>query len=818
MGDYHYQGESFLNRLYQDLHMSDSVMHTATSKDDKNEKVRKYLDRLNRVENLARSRDLHGIQLLKELYYQKYIIKEENIKESFYDKKKLMALDRGYGHIEFTEEEKKDLVSAVIGDQKKSLDVWLDYFFSEECPYPEWFKYYAFQGMLKLGTYDHEKSQFNKRSTSTTNLFVHLDKEALELVYQNLQDELHGEPVEEPVLQRLLENGSFSKLYGYMLRKVELSRKDMNEGIWIKYDQGSDPNILVKGIEGSGTNWCTAGIETAKGELQKGDFYVYYTKDSEGLYKNPRIAIWMNGKNKIEEIRGIAPRQEIEPEMQPALEEKLKEFPDGKRYKKKVSDMKKLTSIYTKVQTSELTLDEIRFLYQIDNKIEGFGYGSDPRISEILKTRDYKQDLVEIFHCREDEISSDISDVLNGKQVKYFYGHLDLSFLQTLEGIYLPRFIIGGGLNLSGLSHLEKVEFPEYIYGNLNLENVTNIKDVQFPKTVLGSVRLNSLERVPKDGFKLPETVKGDLWLSHLKCVKGIELPSSLGGDLGLNGLQDIEGLELPDEIFGELWLNGLKSAHGLKLPTILHGNLWMNGLESANELALPKFLGGGLGLKSLKYAGGLQLPKQLNGTLDLSSLVSTDDLILPESLEGDLILKSLTYIENFKFPEHISGDLNLENLITAKNQKFPSYLGGSLGLESVTHLENVEFPDFIGRDCSLDGMIHASSFQLSPWIGGDVFLGNLLSAENLGLSKFIGGTLYLTNLESSDGLVVPKDFQYAYLESLYLTIEDLYQKSSIPSLTSVPKNHGVSILGILFLLNFLFFIGFLMVKIVFRW
>lgn len=121
MGDYHYQGESFLNRLYQDLHMSDSVMHTATSKDDKNEKVRKYLDRLNRVENLARSRDLHGIQLLKELYYQKYIIKEENIKESFYDKKKLMALDRGYGHIEFTEEEKKDLVSAVIGDQKKVL-------------------------------------------------------------------------------------------------------------------------------------------------------------------------------------------------------------------------------------------------------------------------------------------------------------------------------------------------------------------------------------------------------------------------------------------------------------------------------------------------------------------------------------------------------------------------------------------------------------------------------------------------------------------------------------------------------------------------
>ncbi|MDE5587317.1 MAG: hypothetical protein K2I72_02980, partial [Bacilli bacterium] len=331
-----------------------------------------------------------GGTLLKALEILCENIKEENIKESFYDKKKLMALERGHGYIEFTKQEKRNLIEAVIGDQKKSMDSWLDYFLSEECSYPEWFKYYAFQGMLKLGTYDHDRSQFNKRASSTTNLFVHLDKEALDLVYQNLQNELNGQSVEEPVLQRLLENGSFSKLYGYMLHKVELSRKDVNEGIWVKYDQGSDPNQLVKGIEGSGTNWCTAGIETAKSELQKGDFYVYYTKDPEGLYKNPRIAIWMNGKNKIEEIRGIAPRQEIEAEMQPILEEKMKEFPDSAKYKKKSLDMEKLTKICKKYKNVELTLEEIKFLYQVDDKIEGFGYGDDPRIDEILSGRNYK--------------------------------------------------------------------------------------------------------------------------------------------------------------------------------------------------------------------------------------------------------------------------------------------------------------------------------------------------------------------------------------------------------------------------------------------
>lgn len=812
-----YQGESFLNRLYQDLHMSDAVMHTALSSDSKNEKVRKYLERLDRVESLARSRGSHGIRLLKELYYQKYIIKEENIKESFFDKKKLMAFDRGYGHIEFTEEEKENLILAVVEDQKKSLDAWWDYFLSDDCIYPEWFKYYAFQGMLKLGTYNKEKAKFNKRTVSTTNLFVHLDREALDLVYQNLQNELNGQSIEEPVLQKLLENGSFSKLYGYMLHRVEMSRKNEDEGIWVKYDQGSDPNQLVHGIEGSGTNWCTAGIETAKSELQVGDFYVYYTKNLEGLYKNPRIAIWMNGKSKIEEVRGIAPRQEIEPEMQSILQEKLKEFPDGKRYKKKVSDMERLTRIYTKYQTSELSSDEVRFLYQIDDKIEGFGYGSDPRIDEILEKRDYKHDLMDLFHCKEEEISNDVSDILNGKPIQYFYGDLDLSHLQTLEGITLPKYIIGGGLNLSGLSSLENVVLPEYIYGNLNLENVTVVKEVELPKTILGSLRLNSLKEIPEEGLQLSETVKGDVWLSHLKCARGLELPTSLGGDLGLNGLEDAEGLDLPDEIFGNLWLNGLKNPKHLKLSTIIHEGLWMNGLETIEGLDLPKFLGGSLGLKSLKDAKGLDFPEQLFGTLDLSSLTNIDHLRFPKNVYGDLILKGLTRIENSQLPESISGDLNLENVVFLKNQKLSSYIGGSLCLESATQFENVGFPDFIGGDCWLDGIVDIESLKLSPWVGGDLFLGNLIHAKNLGLSNYIGGILCLMNLESNDGLIVPKDFQYTQLEALYLTMEDLYQKSINSSYEQVPRSRGVSILGILFFLNFLFFVGFLILKIIFQ-
>ena len=102
---------------------------------------------------------------------------------------------------------------------------------------------------------------------------------------------------------------------------------------------------LVKSLEGRGTRWCTAGEETARQQLSNGDFYVYYTKDKNGEYKIPRIAIRMEGSS-IGEIRGVASHQNLEPEMEEVVEEKLKEFPDRDKYKKKVHDMKKRRRTY----------------------------------------------------------------------------------------------------------------------------------------------------------------------------------------------------------------------------------------------------------------------------------------------------------------------------------------------------------------------------------------------------------------------------------------------------------------------------------------
>ena len=63
--------------------------------------------------------------------------------------------------------------------------------------------------------------------------------------------------------------------------------------------------------------------------------------------------------------------------------------------------MKLLTKNDNKVkQGLELTVEELRFLYEIDSNIIGFGYGKDPRINEIINTRGKIRDLAFIFDCR----------------------------------------------------------------------------------------------------------------------------------------------------------------------------------------------------------------------------------------------------------------------------------------------------------------------------------------------------------------------------------------------------------------------------------
>ena len=533
--DNRYEGEKFLNRLYKDLHMSDEVMHTATPSDSKDEKVHKYLERLEKVENMARESKYNGMKHLKNLYYRKYVIKPENVPESYFELQKKIALERGQGYVEITEKTRKEMINTIVEEQEKSLDVWLDYLLSNDAMYPEWFKYYAFQGMLKLGSYDKEKGVFNKRTGSTTNIFVDLNHEALSLTYDNMCNVLEGKSIDDESLQKLIENGSFSKIYGYLIKKLDSQDKellDSNDGIWVKYDRGSKPDDLVKSLQGKGTGWCTAGYETAKKQLHDGDFHVYYTKDKEGNYSQPRIAIRMEG-SKIGEIRGIAEKQNLESEMENILSEKLKEFPDKEEYLKKVHDMEVLTKLYKEHKGRALTKEELRFLYEIDTKIVGFGYEKDPRIKEILDDRDFKKDLSLVFGCSEDQVSNDTFDSwYYNKSIVCFYGDFGRG-IASLDGRYF--------------------KFPQIVVGNVKLPEAESAKNIVFPEIVTGGyISLRNLRKA--DNVKLTQNLCNSLDLSALEEANNVVLPQSCD-TLFMYRLESVEGLVVPTD-FNYDWIS----------------------------------------------------------------------------------------------------------------------------------------------------------------------------------------------------------------------------------------------------------------------
>lgn len=440
-----YGGEEFLNRLYKDLVHSDEVKHTAKGR-NKNEDLAIYLERLNNI--TKKTIDNDRLELLKYFYYKRYIIKEEDVPESYFTHQEQLALERGYGHITYNKYTKKQEIDSIISEQKASLDSWLDYFISEDTNhYPMWFKYYVFQNVMKIGYFDKEKNEFTKRTSSTIKPFIEINHEAVSMLYDELSKYLDKQKISDIQLEQLIKNGSFSKIYSYITRKLDSVKKltsNSNEGIWKKYEQGSAPEILFNDIHGKGTGWCTAGgINTASSHLEGGDFHVYYTKDENGEYTNPRIAIRMN-YNKIAEIRGIAENQNLESEMECVVEEKLNEFRDKDEYKKKVSDMKILTKIYNKHNNNEeLTKEELRFLYEIDSEIIGFGYEDDPRIEEIKTDRCLKDDLAFIYDIKPEEISIDEQEALEGNK-KLHYGNLDYScFLHDFKNVVFPEEIIG---------------------------------------------------------------------------------------------------------------------------------------------------------------------------------------------------------------------------------------------------------------------------------------------------------------------------------------------------------------------------------------
>jgi len=607
----------------------------------------------------------------------------------------------------------------VIREQKDSLDNWINYLLSNDSSYlPMWAKVWSFQGMLHIGNLNENKDGYKTRSKSTVNPFVSFDSEILGKCVELLKESLNKKDITDEEIDKIVVSGSFAKLYGKLLANKKTIKTENDEGIWIKYNQetekeinkkikqGKDPEYvkLYNSLQGYNTGWCTAGSrETAKRQICGGDFYVYYTKDKNNEYKIPRIAIRME-QNNIGEIRGVAESQNIESNMEKILEYKLKEFPDAKEYQKKVSDMKRITEIYNKHKNkTELSKEELSFLYEIDEEIIGFGYQKDPRIVEILENRNKRRDLSIVLDCMEDEIGLTKYDL--GNKIVFFFGNLDLYKLINAEGLVLPKNI-SGNLDLRGLRNANGLVLPQSVGGYLDLGGLKSAKDLVLPQSVGKELYLNGLTST--EGLVLPQSIGGFLDLHRLTSAEGLELPQNVVGGLFLNRLKSAKGLVLPQSIGGFLDLSDLTSAEGLELPQNVGGDLVLRSLTSAEGLELPQNVGGCLFLSELKSAKGLVLPQSIGKYLELSSLISAEDLVLPQSIGGGLDLRGLTSAKGLILPKIIGEDLYLSGLTSAEGLILPQSIGGLLDLWSLNSLKGIILPDYVGDSVIYNGRAYS--------------------------------------------------------------------------------------------------------------
>lgn len=736
-------GESFVDSIYQNLINSEEVKRAIKRRKinpkNREDAIKMYMDRLEKAHFTERK-----LTLIKSLYHKRYVI--DHLPESYIQFQKKISREQGRGDIRITEERKNEMLNHIQDEQKKSLDLWLNYLNSKDVIYPMWFKYYAFQGMLKLGKYDKERGRFTKRSKDTTTPFIEVNAEIIGQMYTLLLKMIEEKELHLKEINALNKGESFNKLYTYILNNMISDREklDSKDGIWVKYNQGCNHNKLWQSLQGKNTGWCTAGEETCRIQIEIGDFYVYYTKDENEEYNIPRVAIRMKGHDEIAEVRGIDKNQNLESEMIEVAEKKLDEFSDKEKYIKKVNDMKLITIIDKKTNNDEeLTKEEIRFLYEIGYKIEGFGLEDDPRIEEIKAKRNVKKDLSYLFDCKEENIGTKIED-FDKNEIFAYVGNI------SLQDNVVP----------------DKFKSLKVILGDADFRNLTSSQGLDNLKSISGDAYFDNL--INSQDLKSLKTIHGNARFYKLTSALGLENLQSIGLNACFDNLTDSQALKNLKTIGGDAEFYKLTSAQGLEKLQSIGASAYFNNLSSAQGLVNLQKIGLNAIFYRLTNSKGLENLKIIDGYADFRSLNNAQGLENLQIIGRDVDFRNLTSSESLINLEYVGGNADFRSLISAQGLENLQSIGASAYFKRLTNAQGLNNLQRIGRDANFRSLTSARGLEKLISIGGYADFNSLTSAEGLENLRTIGKDAYFKKLISAEGLKKLQSIgRYAYFNSL---------------------------------------------------
>ena len=371
-----------------------------------------YLSRLDRmVEKYGNKAE----QKLWAASAENVVMNYEDIPDAYWKQQEQILRDNGQGK-ELSRREKEILAEDLIEKQRESINTWSNYLGDKDCPYPTWFKVYAFDGVSKMGLINKETKEFEKRDKTTVASFPTLNPEVLAKVYRNInefyavnkEDWLAQHPDDEKLVS-LIKSGNFPKLYAKELFDTKTIIKTPEnpediEGDWFTYQLG-DEDELAKAAEGTG--WCIADPNVAHHYLEYGNyghsrnkeadeesnskakFIVFKLKapnSPDGYSTNGVASIRLDPDGKVAEISGLDEGQALEDSLVQTVKEKVLSLPGGKEFLQKFEDKQTLIKLDHKLQKDEdLTKEELSFLYQLDRPIATLDTYNrvDPRIPEL---------------------------------------------------------------------------------------------------------------------------------------------------------------------------------------------------------------------------------------------------------------------------------------------------------------------------------------------------------------------------------------------------------------------------------------------------
>ena len=382
-----------------------------------------YLSRLDRIVEKYGDK---AEQKLWEASAENLVMDYEDIPEAYWKQQEQILRDNGQGR-ELSRREKEILAEDLIDKQRQSITSWANYLSDKNCPYPLWFKVYAFDGISKMSNaLNLDDADYNRRDNTTALSFPKLNAEILAKVYRQINDfygvdkkDWLSKNSDDEKLVSLVKSANFPKLYAKELvdTKVILKTPERTEdvhGDWFEYKLGDEEEIANLA---EGTRWCVVDPNVAHNYLVYGEyghsrstradeesnskakFIIFRLEDpnAPGIFaSNGSASIRLDPNGKVAEISGLNEGQAVEDALVPIVKEKTLSLPGGEKYLQKFDDKQALIRLDKKMEKGEdLTKEELSFLYELDRPIATLDtYNEeDPRIPELKEKYDLEYAL-----------------------------------------------------------------------------------------------------------------------------------------------------------------------------------------------------------------------------------------------------------------------------------------------------------------------------------------------------------------------------------------------------------------------------------------